>query len=129
MPRRVAKASDRTIRRGQLNSVRKATPGLKASRLPVIYKDLRRIYRRRGSIPAPALTDSKSAEEDPDHGRGASAEFVNLRRVLPAGFREVRASAAPAAHDRGDLLHDPPRLDPGRQILGDRDDERDLAFV
>src|SRR3954447_2905308 len=96
----------RTIFSCELNRLAEVSLPDKAKGLPRCCNDLR------GFIgPAPTILQSKLQKRF--HGRGDLLnEFVDPRRILAARFGEIGASAAAAADDRGDFLHDPSGLDP-----------------
>ncbi len=62
------------------------------------------------------------------YGRRGREERVDFRRVLSAGFREVRPAAATAADNGRELLHEASGLHARSEVLRDRDDQRHLAL-
>src|SRR6188472_3710992 len=88
-------------------------------------------------MPARAVTKSSagsefrrsSGDQFLQHCGHRGEELVDLRRVLAAGFGEVRTAAAAAPDDRRQLADDLAGLDSPGQVLADRDDDRDLAVA
>src|SRR5688500_8523447 len=60
-------------------------------------------------------------------GSACGEELADFRRILAAGFGEVRTSAAAAANDRRQQLHDLARRRLLDEIRCDANDDRDLA--
>ena len=101
-----------------------------ARRVPLWFNDLRGSHAEKRDDLERGITDVYQLSSEPRRTSGALAEqLLDLRRIFAPRFGEIRTSAAPAADDGRELFDDAARLDTSGEVLGDRDDEADLAVV